>query len=138
MANNSFAALMQDVNAKISEMNTAASKANSAAAEATTAGETATEQASRAQAAAGTADAAATKASGEATKWENAKAEATTLASGESATAALSEEGGAKKLTFGIPRGADGATGPQGATGPMGKSGWSFSLNGNVLYITTT
>ena len=56
------------------------------------------------------------------------------MAAGGEATAALSESGGVKKFTFGIPRGADGA---KGAKGDTGKSGVTFTLSGTTLNITT-
>ena len=50
-------------------------------------------------------------------------ATASTLAEGQSATASVSVSGGEFAFSFGIPRGATGATGPQGETGPQGPDG---------------
>ena len=50
-------------------------------------------------------------------------ATASTLAEGQSATASVSVLGGEFAFSFGIPRGATGATGPQGETGPQGPDG---------------
>lgn len=134
MATNSWNALVADVNSKISEMNAAISGANGAASTAKTAAEGANGKAAEASAAAQTAQLAARAAEEETQKWIGAMAEATTVAAGGEATAALSESGGVKKFVFGIPRGADGA---QGEKGDTGRSGVTFSLSGSVLSITT-
>lgn len=134
MADNSFAALVQDVNAKLSEMSTAISDANGAAAAANNAIEAAQAQTEAAQKATQAANDAAAAANAEAETWENATASATTVAEGGEATVALSEADGKKQFAFGIPAGKTGAQGPQG---PMGKAGVTFSLSGTTLNITT-
>lgn len=134
MATNSWNALVADVNSKISEMNAAISGANGAASTAKTAAETANEKAADADATAQEAHAAADDAEAERAKWAGATAEANTLEPGSDATVTLSESGGVKKFTFGIPRGADGA---QGEKGDTGKSGVAFTLSGTTLNITT-
>ena len=134
MATNSWNALVADVNGKISEMNAAISGANGAASTAKTAAEGANAKAAEADAAAQTAEAAAAAAEAERSKWAGATADASTLEPGSDATAVLSESGGVKKFTFGIPRGADGA---KGAKGDTGKSGVTFTLSGTTLNITT-
>lgn len=130
MANNSWNALVADVNGKISEMNTAISGANGAASTAKSAAENAKAAAESANAAAETANGQAAQAQ----KWIGATAEATTVAAGGEASVSISESGGVKKFTFGIPRGADGAKGEKGDTG---RSGVTFLLTGTVLSITT-
>ena len=50
--------------------------------------------------------------------WDNADATATTLPEGSAATATITEVGGHKRFTFGVPTGKTGATGAQGDTGP--------------------
>lgn len=138
MASNSFNELASLVNEAIAQLTTATSNANGAAASATeqvAAAQTATDTANSA---ADTAEAAAGRANTEAAKWEGATVAATALAAGSTPTCTLTESGGVKKLTFGIPRGATGATGPKGATGPAGKSGVTFSLSGTTLTIKTT
>lgn len=134
MANNSWNALVADVNGKISEMNTAISGANGAAGTAKTAAEAANAAADEASAAAQAAQLAARAAEEETQKWIGATAEATTVAAGGEASVSISENGGVKKFTFGIPRGADGAKGEKGDTG---RSGVTFLLTGTVLSITT-
>lgn len=134
MATNSFDALVVDVNKKISEMNTAASNANSAAAAARNAVNAATSATQAANAATEAANNAAGKANSEADAWDKAAADAKALGPGENPTVAISEENGAKKLSFGIPAGLPGKDGP---TGPAGKSGVTFTLSGTTLYITT-
>lgn len=134
MAVNTFDALMAEVNQKISEVSTAASEANAAAALAKDAAEEAKIQAQEAQSAAKGTSEAAQKAQEEAQAWENATVEAADIAAGGSASVTLSEQSGAKKLIFGIPRGAAGAQGPKG---DMGRSGVTFTLSGSRLYITT-
>lgn len=59
-------------------------------------------------------------------KWASAEAVANTLAAGSSATATLSEVGGVKRFTFGIPKGVDGS-----GTGDMSKS--TYDTNGNGI-----
>ena len=119
MATNSWNALVADVNGKTSEMNAAISGANGAASTAKTAAETANGKAAEADAAAQTAEAAAAATDAERAKWAGSTASATTVAAGGEATAALSESGGVKVFTFGIPRGADGAQGAKGDTGSV-------------------
>lgn len=134
MNENAFEALVSDVNAKISEMNTAISGANAAAAQAREAASSAGEQTARADSAINAANTAAQAANAENAKWAGAVASASTLEPGAGATAALSEENGVKKLTFGIPRGIQGEKGDKGEPG---RSGVTFSLSGTVLSITT-
>lgn len=134
MAVNSWNALVADVNGRMSEMNAAIAEANGASSTAKTAAEHAAEAAETAKTAAAAASQSAKSAAEEAHKWSGATAEATTLPTGENATVLLTEADGVKKLTFGIPRGADGAPGQQG---PMGKAGVTFRLSGTALYITT-
>lgn len=81
---------------------------------------------------------AANAAAAEAAKWGNASVSARTLAPGSEATAELSEVGGVKHITYGIPRGAQGPQGPAGPQGPKGPAGVTFSLSGTTLTITTT
>lgn len=133
MAGNSWNELVASVNGAIGELNTAASQTSGA-------GASAQEQASTAATAAQTADAAAQRANTEAAKWEGARVAATALAAGSAPTCTLTESDGVKVLTYGIPRGADGAKGATGATGPKGdtgRSGVTFSLDGTTLSITT-
>lgn len=134
MAANTFDALMAEVNGKISDADMAASQANAAAAAAGEAAKQAQQEAQQAQTAADGAQQAAQSAQETAQAWENARVSAATVAAGGAATVSLTESGGAKALTFGIPRGADGAQGPKGDTG---RSGVTFSLSGTRLYITT-
>ena len=134
MATNGWNALVADVNSKISEMNAAISGANGAASTAKTAAENANGKAAEADEAAQAAQNAAAAADAERAKWAGATADASTLEPGSDATAALSESGGVKKFTFGIPRGADGA---KGAKGDTGRSGVTFTLSGTTLNITT-
>ena len=134
MATNAFDALMQDVNQKLSEMNGATGSANGAAARANEAAANAERQAAVAENAAQAAVTAAQQANNLAGAWENIVLKATTLAAGSDATLKLSEANGAKELTVGIPRGADG---PEGPKGDPGKSGVTFRREGTKLYITT-
>ena len=134
MAMNTFDALMTEVNRKIAEADTAVSRANAAAASANEAARNAGEKAKSADEAAEEAREAAKSAQEEADAWEKANAEAMTAEAGETASVTLTQEEGAKKLSFVIPRGADGAPGVKGDTG---RSGVTFTLSGTRLYITT-
>lgn len=138
MASNTFNDLASSVNEALAQMATATSGANGAAASATEQTEAAQTAAGTANSAAETAETAASRANTEAAKWEGATVAATALEAGSTPTCTLTESGGVKKFTFGIPRGATGATGAKGATGPAGKSGVTFSLSGTTLTITTT
>jgi len=60
--------------------------------------------------------------------------QAQTMEAGSQADVTLTQDEGAKKLAFSIPRGADGAVGPKGDTG---RSGVTFTLSGTTLHITT-
>jgi len=131
---NAFNELMAEVNQTISEMNTATSTANGAASTASTAAGKANTSADKADAAASAANSAASAAQAETDKWAGATVDATTLAAGSNATMNITEKNGVKNLTFGIPRGNDGAA---GAKGDQGKSGVTFELVGTKLYITT-
>ena len=135
MATNSFESLLSDVNRKVAEMNTAISGANAAAAQAREAAGAAAAQVTKADSALSAANDAVKAAEEETAKWAGTSAEAQTLEPGSDATAALSEAGGAKKLTFGIPRG---EKGDKGDKGEPGKSGLTFSLSGTILNITKT
>lgn len=115
---NAWDALVEEVNLAISNTNAATSNANAAASVAVDAAGKADDAASNANEAADNAN-----------KIGNATAEAVTLEPGSKATVGMTEENGVKKFTFGIPRGADGPTGPAGVT---------FSLSGTTLTITTT
>lgn len=134
MATNSFDALMTEVYQKISQADTAASEANAAAAMAGAEGENAREKAQQAQAAAQEAREAAQRADAAAEAWENVTVQAQTMEAGSQADVTLTQDEGAKKLAFSIPRGADGAAGAKGDTG---RSGVTFQLSGTKLYITT-
>ena len=134
MAANTFDALMAEVNTKIAQADTSASQANAAAALANEAAQRASEQAQAACDAAQAANEAAQKAQTEADAWENAIAEAETTEAGREAGVTLTQENGAKKLAFIIPRAADGSNGAKGDTG---RSGVTFTLSGSSLYITT-
>lgn len=50
--------------------------------------------------------------------WDNADATATTLPEGSAATATITEVGGHKRFTFGVPTGKTGAHGAKGDAGP--------------------
>lgn len=130
MANNAWNTLLADVNDKIAEMNTATSDAKGAAAEARSAADTAATETEKAVAAA----AAARSAAAEAGKWQNVTVSATTLAEGESPTVSLTETEDGKKIEYGIPPGQKGADGQKGEPG---RSGVTFRLVGDVLYIET-
>ena len=134
MATNAFNELMAEVNQTISDANKAASTANGAAATASTAATRANTSAEGADGAANAANAAAAAAGTETGKWSNATVEATTLAAGAAATMGITEKNGVKHLTFGIPRGNDGA---DGAKGDTGSSGLTVRLVGTSLYIDT-
>lgn len=134
MANNSFNALVADVNEKIGEMNTAISSANGAAAAARSAADTATQETEKAVAATGAANDAAEAANAEADAWKNAEIETETVDNAAEADVSVTEAEGKKQMLFKIPRGKDGATGPKGDTG---ESGVTFQLSGTRLYITT-
>ena len=134
MANNSFNALLADVNAKISEMSTAIGDANSAAAAARDAAETANENAAKAESASANAAAAATSARNTATAWIKTQVVAQPLEAGEEPDVVVSDIATGKRLTFKIPVGANGADGPKGDTG---RSGVTFQLLDTKLYITT-
>lgn len=122
---NAWDALVGEVNLALAAVGTATSGANAAAVGASEAAESARNAASAASSAA---DAANTMT----TAWANATAEVTTLSPGSDATVSLGEnESGAKKLSFGIPKG---DKGDKGDTGPAGVS---FRLDGTTLYITT-
>jgi len=134
LAGNSWNETIADVNKTLASMNTAISDANGAAENAREQAQEAGAQGGGAQEAASVAREAADAASDEAQKWKNATVSALTLEPGDDATAALSEKDGAKHITFGIPRGRDGADGPKGDTG---RSGVTFTLSGTTLHITT-
>lgn len=134
MNENAFEALVSEVNAKISEMNAAISGANGAAAQAREAADAAHSQAEAAQQAVTAANNATQAANAESAKWAGTAASATTLEPGSDATASLTEEGGTKKLVFGLPRG---ERGEKGDPGEPGRSGITLSLSGTVLNITT-
>lgn len=57
------------------------------------------------------------------TKFNNLSVSASTLPSGESATAEVSDDGQKKIFTFGIPKGDKGDKGDQGEQGPQGPQG---------------
>lgn len=136
MADNSWNELVASVNGAIGKLSDAASRANGASV-------SAQEQTQAARDAAQTADAAALRANDEAAKWEGVQVNAVALDAGAAPTCTLSESGGVKVMTFGLPRGetgpqgAPGATGPKGDKGDTGRSGVTFSLSGSVLTITT-
>lgn len=134
MATNAFDALVSDVNKKLSEMGAATSEANGAAAKANDAVTEAAKQGAAAETAAQKANTAADAANALSDLWDDAQFEAVALDAGSEATVKVTEENGAKKVTFGLPRGAKGADGPKGDTG---KSGVTFQLSGTKLYITT-
>lgn len=122
---NAWDALVGEVNLALATIGTATSGANAAAAGAS-------EAAQRAQSAAQAAAAASAAADKMTASWANATAEVTTLAPGSEATVALGENAdGAKKLSFGVPKG---EKGDKGDTGPAGVT---FTLSGTTLYITT-
>lgn len=116
--------LVAEVNLSLARIGSAVSGANAAAAGAN-------EAAQRAESGAAAAQQAAAAAQAMTDKWAKATASVTTLDAGKSATVALSEVGGAKKFTFGIPRG------EKGEKGDMGPAGVSFRLEGATLYIDT-
>lgn len=134
MANNSFNALIADVNEKITQMNTVIGETNGAIAAARTASEAAALETEKTVQAAGAASAAAQAANAEANAWDNAVIQTQTLAAGSDADVSVTEAEGKKNMTFKIPRGKDGAAGPKGDTG---RSGVIFQLDGTKLYITT-
>lgn len=134
MAGNSWNETIADVNKTLANMNQAISDANGAAENARTETEEAGQQADAAEEAAARANNAADEAGSEAEKWRNCTTSALTLPAGSDATVSISEKDGAKHITFGIPRGKDGATGAKGDTG---KSGVVFTLVGTTLHITT-
>lgn len=134
MASNSWNETIADVNQTLANMNTAISGANGAAELAKTETEETNEQGNAAEAAAAEATSAAAAANAEAEKWRNATVSAQTLDPGSEATVSISEKDGAKHITVGVPRGANGA---DGAKGDTGKSGVTFSLSGTTLYIAT-
>ena len=138
---NTWDVLVREINLTMAAMNTAASGANAAA-------QLAKEAAENAQR--------------EAESWANATVETNTLDPGSEATVELTrEEGGARKLVYGIPRGEKGEKGDTGETGPKGEkgekgdtgpqgdkgdtgpqgetgpAGVTFELSGTTLYITT-
>lgn len=122
---NAWDALVGEVNLTLSEMGTAISGANAAA----TGAKEAAEQARGASQAASSAAAAATEMTA---SWEGATASAETLQPGSEATVELTQgDGGAKRFTFGVPKG---EKGDKGDTGPAGVT---FRLEGTVLYIDT-
>ena len=134
MANNSFNALVADVNAKISEMNTAISAANGAAAAARNTADAAAQATENAVSATSAANAAAQSASDEAGAWENAEITTETVDSGAEADVSVTEAEGRKNMLFKVPRGMPGKDGQKGDTG---RSGVTFQLSGTKLYITT-
>ena len=122
---NAWDALVGEVNLALAAIGTATSGANAAAATANTAAQSA-------QSAAQAASSAAEAANQMTASWANATAEVTTLDPGSDATVALGENAdGAKKLSFGVPKG---EKGDKGDTGPAGVT---FTLSGTTLYITT-
>lgn len=131
---NAWDALVQEINLTLSTVNTAISDANAAAT-----GAVEGEQAAReaAQAANTAAQQAADAGAAVERAWQNATASAQTLEPDAAATVSLSEEDGVKHLTYGIPRGRDGAQGPQGPKGDTGPAGVTFTLSGSTLYIDT-
>ena len=131
---NAWNETIADVNKTLANMNSAISGANGAAENARNEAEEAGEQADAAAQATSAANDAATAANAEAEKWRKATVSAVSLEAGKDATAEVSEKDGAKHITFGIPRGADGRTGDKGDTG---KSGVKFTRDGTTLYITT-
>lgn len=62
--------------------------------------------------------------------WQNADATATTLAEGSAATATITEVGGHKRFTFGVPTGETGAKGDKGDKGEKGDTGSGFKVLG--------
>ena len=134
MAGSSWNETIADVNKTLSNMNSAISGANGAATLAGEANENAEEQAAQALEATNAANAAASEADAEAEKWKNATASAKALDAGSTPTVEIVEQDNVKHFIFGVPRGADGAT---GAKGDMGRSGVTFNLSGSVLTITT-
>jgi len=134
MAGNSWNETIADVNKTLAAMNTAISNANGAAENARTEAGEAEQQADAAGEAAQRANEAADEAHAEAEKWQGATVSALTLPAGSDATVNLMEKDGVKHITFGIPRGVDGAKGDKG---DMGRSGVTFERSGTTLYITT-
>lgn len=134
MANNSFNALVADVNEKIGEMNMAISDANGAAAAARSAADTATQETEKAVGAINAANEAAEDAGNEAAAWENVTITTETVDSASAADVSVTEAEGKKNMLFKVPRGKDGA---KGAKGDTGSSGVTFQLSGTKLYITT-
>lgn len=131
---NAWDALMQEINLTVSEMSTAISHANAAAQQASEGADKADEAA---DAAGSAAQSALDTAQALDAAWKGATAKAVTLEAGTAATVQLEEVNGVKRLTYGIPRGADGKQGAQGPKGDTGPAGVSFKLSGTVLYITT-
>ena len=106
---NQLSSALEDSQDATQAANSAAGAANTAAGQATTA-------ASSASTAAGAANTAAQTATTAAQKIDGMTVSATGLTAGSSPTAAISEQGGAKHIAFGIPKGDTGATGATGAT----------------------
>lgn len=67
--------------------------------------------------------------------WQNADATATTLAEGSAATATITEVGGHKRFTFGVPTGKTGATGAKGDKGDTGPNEVSTTTATNISGI---
>lgn len=139
----SWDAMVEEVNLTLSTMNTAISEANASIEEVKSMAESARAAAGGANAAAGNAQAAAQNANTLTGKLRGMQVTANTLPAGSGATAALTDDGTRYRLALGIPRGADGATGPQGERGPQGPkgdtgpAGVTFRLDGTTLYIDT-
>ena len=101
-----------------------ASTAETQASRAATASRMASNGATMASGYADKASASATKASAAADRIANMEVASTTLEAGAEATVTKgTTASGAVKLTFGLPRGAAGETGPKGATGDKGDTG---------------
>lgn len=131
---NAWNETIADVNKTLANMNSAISDANGAAEKAREEAQDAEDQAAAAEEATAAANEAAAAANEEAEKWRKATVSAVTLEAGKEATAEVSEKDGAKHITFGVPRGADGRAGDKGDTG---KSGVKFTRDGTTLYIVT-
>lgn len=131
---NAWNETIADVNKTLANMNSAISDANGAAEKAREEAQDAEDQAAAAEEATAAANEAAAAANAEAEKWRKATVSAVTLEAGKEATAEVSEKDGAKHITFGVPRGADGRAGDKGDTG---KSGVKFTRDGTTLYIVT-